>query len=170
MRSTGFQPVHPRKLYAQLLASESLEERAQATLDFLCGCTGAAGGCLFLVRDQGLSPAANSHQSAPSAELLAEAERTWTRELEAEPEINRTRTVDVVARTQPEALLKDMWTSASGVAYVRHVLGTYQGTRWTPVGIALLEAGSRFAPLRHAYVEVMCNAFIAAGDVPGSAG
>jgi hypothetical protein len=168
VRSTaGFQPIHPRKLYAKLVASASAEERARATLEFLCGCTGSANGYLFLLRDHKLYEAANSGQGAPTPDVLVEAERAWSTELEIEPDSNRTRTVDTPASTKHALSFKDqLWTSSSGIAYIRHVLGTYVGSRWVPVGIAMLEAGAKLAPLRHAYVEVMCNAFIASGDVP----
>ena len=165
VRSTGFQPIHPRKLYAKLLACASVDERAKATLEFLCGCTGAARGYLFVVRDQGLREAANSGQGPATPDLLLEAERALSRELDIEHDANRTRTIDTPAPARPDAPLKDqLWTSHKGAAYIRHVLGTYQGSQWTLVGIAMLEAGPKITPLRHAYVEVICNAFIAAGD------
>jgi len=168
VRSTAaFQPIHPRKLYAKLLGSASTEERAQATLDFLCGCTGSACGYLFLLRDQRLYEAANSGQGTPTPDVLVEAERAWSTELEVEPDANRTRTIDTPASAKHDLPLKDqLWTSSLGIAYIRHILGTYTGSRWVPVGIAMLEAGAKLAPLRHAYVEVMCLAFIASGDVP----
>jgi hypothetical protein len=165
--STGFQPIQPRKLYAKLLASGSADERAQATLNFLCGCTGSARGYLFLARDQCLQQAANSGQGSPTTDLIAEVERAWTQELETEPDANRTRTVDLPTPIKRDAALQDqLWRSASGVPYIRYVLGIYNGAHWTPVGIALLEVGAKLTPLRHAYIEAMCNAFIAAGDVP----
>jgi hypothetical protein len=150
-----------------LLACASVDERAKATLDFLCGCTGAARGYLFLVHEQGLREAANSDQGAATPDLLLEAERALSRELDVEPDANRTRTIDTPAPARPEAPIKDqLWTSSKGSAYIRHVLGTYQDSHWTLVGIAMLEAGPKLAPLRHAYVEVICNAFIVARDVP----
>jgi hypothetical protein len=165
--AAGFHPIHPRKLYAQLLASPSVDERAQATLNFLCGCTGTARGYLFLVRDRALYSAASSGQGSPTADLIVEVERAWSQELETEPDANRTRTVDLPGRLEPDApLQQQLWTSVTGVAYACHLLGTYRGTHWTPVGIAMLEAGAKRAPVRHAYIEVVCNAFIAAGDVP----
>lgn len=167
MASTGFQPIHPRKLYAKLLGIASADERAQATLDFLCGCTAAPRGHLFLVRDRSLCPVANSGQGPPPDDLVAEVVRIWAQELANEPDANRTRTVDLPTRGTPEAPPPDqLWMSSDGVGYVRHVLGTYHGTRWIPVGIAMLEASAKLIGLRHAYVEVVCNAFIAAGDVP----
>ena len=165
--AAGFQPIHPRKLYAKLVSSASAEERARSTLDFLCGCTGATGGYLFLLRDHHLYEAANSGQGAPAADVLAEAERAWSTELDIEPDANRTRTIDTPASAKHDLSFADqLWTSAGGIAFIRHVLGTYHGSRWVPVGIAMLEAGAKLAPLRHAYIEVMCNAFIASGDVP----
>ena len=167
VRSPGFQPIHPRKLYAKLLASASAHERAQATLEFLCGCTGSARGYLFLVGDHGLHQVADSGQGSPAPDLLTEVDRAWHQELASEPDANRTRTIDTPTRSKLEApLQKQLWTSESGVAFIRHILGTYHDTRWTPIGLAMLEAGPRLAPLRHTYVEVVCNAFIAAGDVP----
>jgi GAF domain-containing protein len=143
-----------------------VDERAKATLDFLCGCTGAARGYLFLVHEQGLREAANSGQGAATPDLLLEAERALSRELEIEPDANRTRTIDTPAPSRPDTPLRDqLWTSHRGSSYIRHVLGTYQDSHWTLVGIAMLEAGAKLTPLRHAYVEVVCNAFIASGDV-----
>ena len=99
-------------------------------------------------------------------DLLLEAERALSRELDIEPDANRTRTIDTPAPARPDSPLKDqLWTSHNGGSYIRHVLGTYQGAQWTLVGIAMLEAGVKLTPLRHAYVEVICNAFIASGDV-----
>lgn len=169
MRSTGFQPIHPRKLYAKLLACASVDERAKTALDFLCGCTGAARGYLFLVHDQGLREAANSGQGPATPDLLLEAERALSRELDTEPDANRTRTIDTPAPARPEAPLADqLWTSVQGAAYIRHVLGTYRDSQWRLIGIAMLEAGQKLATLRHAYVEVICNAFITARDVPAA--
>jgi GAF domain-containing protein len=165
--AAGFQPIHPRKLYGKLVSSPSAEERARASLDFLCGCTGSTRGYLFLLRDQQLYEAANSGQGSPAADLLVEAERAWSTELDIEPDANRTRTIDTPASAKHDLSFKDqLWTGSDGVAYIRHVLGTYHGARWVPVGIAMLEAGAKLSPLRHAYIEVMCNAFIASGDIP----
>lgn len=155
------------------MACASLEERAQATLDFLCGCTGSPRGHLFLVNDERLHEVANSGQSPASPDVLLEAERALSRELDSEQESNRTRTVDTPTPSRPDAQVKEqLWTSHRGSAYIRHVLGTYKDSRWILVGIAMLEAGVTLTPLRHAYVEVICNAFIANGDVnslpPGS--
>lgn len=166
----GFQPIHPRKLHATLMAIPSPAERARTALEFLCGCTGAVRGCLFLARGPGLYPAASSDETSPSPDLEAEVARAWSEELESESESDdsRTRTVEIAALTRPEASLgAQLWTSNAGVKYIRHVLGTYQRGRWTPVGIAMLEPGAKLTTLRHAYVEVVCNAFIAAGDVTG---
>jgi GAF domain-containing protein len=165
--SIVFQHIPPSKLYAKLLACRSADERAQVTLDFLCRCTGSARGYLFLGRAHGLCAAAHSGQGSPTADLVAEVERIWREEQEIEPDSNRTRTIDLAAHLKPDAALENqLWKSASGVAYIRHVLGTYRGPRWTPVGIVMLEAGATLAPLRNAYIEVVCNAFIAAGEVP----
>jgi GAF domain-containing protein len=162
----GFKPIHPRTLYAKLLASASAQERAQAALDFLCGCTGSPRGYLFLERDQGFYTAADSGQGTAAADLVAEVKRVWSQELETEADSERTRTIDLPTHIRPDAALRDqLWKSAREAAYVRHVLGTYHGARWTLVGVAMLEAGAKLNPLRHAYIEVICNAFIAAGDV-----
>lgn len=148
------------------MASASPAERAQAVLDFLCGSTGATRGYLFLNGAQGLYRAADSNQGPPAVELMNEAERAWQSELDVEPDANRTRTIDMPVRAKTGDSIDDqLWTSNQGVKYIRHFLGTYQSEHWTPVGIAMLEAGTKLTPLRHAYVEVVCNAFIAAGDV-----
>lgn len=167
VRTTGFQPIHPRKLYVKLLACASGDERAKVTLDFLCGCTGAASGHLFLLCGRGLREAASSEQGETSPDLLLEAERALNRELDSEQEANRTRTMDTPAPGRLEPPKDQLWTSTQGAPFMRHVLGTYHDSTWTLVGIAMLESGAKkVAPLRNAYVEVICNAFIAAGEVP----
>jgi hypothetical protein len=148
------------------VAIASAKERAQATLVFLCSSTGATRGYLFLAHEHGLVEAANTGQGAPPADVLTEAERSFREEMDVEPDANLTRTIDVPSGLGADVPLRDqLWTSSNGVAFIRHVLGTYHGASWTPVGIAMLEAGPKLVPLRHAYVEVICNAFIAAGDV-----
>lgn len=162
----AFQHLHPRRFYSRLLACASLDERAQMTIDFLCGCTGAAQGLLYLAHTGGALTFVNSGAAAPAQDVLAEAERSWNRDLD-QPDVNRTRTVDLAARRKPDSLHPDhVWTSAAGAAYMRYVLGTYRGARWVPVGVVLLETNADFTPLRHAYIEAVCNAFINAGNVP----
>lgn len=164
----AFQHLHPRRLYSRLLACTSLHERAQTTIDFLCGCTGAAQGLLYLAHTSGALTYVNSGAAAPARDLLEEAERSWNRDLQ-QPDANRTRTVDLASRRKPDSLHPDhVWTSAAGAAYMRYVLGSYRGARWVPVGVVLLETNPDFAPLRHAYMESVCNAFINAGDVAGN--
>jgi hypothetical protein len=164
----GFQHLHPRRLYSRLLACASVEERAQVTIDFLCGCTGAPQGLLYLAHTGGALTRMSSGAAAPAHDLLAEAERSWNRDMD-KPDANRTRTIDVAARRKPDSVRPDhLWMSADGATYMRYVLGTYRGARWVPVGVVLLGTEATFSPLRHAYIEAVCNAFINAGDVSGN--
>jgi hypothetical protein len=164
----GFQHLHPRRLYSRLVACDSFEERAQMTIDFLCGCTAAPRGLLFLAHTGGALTRMSSGAAAPAQDLLDEAERSWHRDME-QPDANRTRTIDVAARRKPDSLQPDhMWMSAEGGMYMRYVLGTYRGSRWVPIGVVLLETSDTFAPLRHAYIESVCNAFINTGNAPGN--
>jgi hypothetical protein len=146
----GFEHLHPRRLYSRLLACGSVEQRAQMAIDFLCGCTGAPRGLLYLAHAAGALTSVSPASVPPAHELLEEAERSWSRDMD-QPDANRTRTIDVAARRKPDSLLPDhLWTSSEGAAYMRYVLGTYRGARWVPIGVVLLETNATFMPLRHA--------------------
>lgn len=149
-----------------LRACPSLEARAHAALEFLCGCTGSQRGILFVAQKDKLACVARTPSLDASAELSAEAERIWSRQEELQPDDSRTRTIDLSARRKPETDAEaEQFVSASGVAFERRLLATGRAMRFIPVGVVLLEQGPQIDQLRHAYIESICNAFIDAGDV-----
>jgi hypothetical protein len=159
---------NPRTLYTQLRECTSAEARAQATLEFVRGCTSSEGGCLFLVREGQLALAANSNGLEPTPELLAEALRTWDRELDRQPEDNKTETLELsMIEAMRSAQESPIWLSSKSEAFERRLLSVYRGPNWLPVGLLLLRAreGRSLAPIRQVHVEAMCNALIDSGDV-----
>src|SRR5262245_11607420 len=82
--------VHPRKLYASLLASPSVSERALAALSFLCEASGAERGFLFVAQGGELALAASYPGEQPAAQLVSEVKRVWGSELDIAPDSNRT--------------------------------------------------------------------------------
>lgn len=164
--TTGFQPLHPRKLYSMLRSCPSLEARAHSALEFLCGCTGSSRGMLFVVQDGKLNCLARTPSLSASPDMIEEAERIWNRQEELQPDDSRTRTIDLSARRKPEAEPEiERFVTNSGVSYERRLLATGRAMRFIPVGVVLLEEGPQIDQLRHAYIESICNAFIDAGDV-----
>ena len=164
--TAGFQPIHPRKLYSTLRACPSIEARAHAALEFLCGCTGSPRGLLFAAHGGKLSCLARSPALAPTPELIAEAERIWSRQEDLLLDDSRTRTIDLSARRKPDLDAEaEHFVSASGVVFERRLLATGRAMRFIPVGVVMLEAAPQIEQLRHAYIESICNAFIDAGDV-----
>lgn len=164
--TTGFQPLHPRKLYSMLRSCPTLEARAHAALEFLCGCTGSARGMLFVAQSGKLSCLARTPSLNASPDLIEEADRIWSLQEELQPDDSRTRTIDLSARRKPEAEPEvERFVSASGVSFERRLLATSRAMRFIPVGVVLLEESPQIDQLRHAYIESICNAFIDAGDV-----
>jgi hypothetical protein len=164
--TAGFQPLHPRKLYSMLRSCPSLEARAHAALEFLCGCTSSARGILFVVHGGKLSCLARTASLQASPELNDEADRIWSRQEELQPDDSRTRTIDLSARRKPETEAEaEQFVSAAGIRFERRLLATGRAMRFIPVGVVLLEQSPHIDQLRHAYIESICNAFIDSGDV-----
>lgn len=164
--AAGFQPLHPRRLYSSLCACPSIEARAHAALEFLCGCTSSARGMLFIERNGTLACLAHTPSLPVSGDLIQEAERIWARQNDLLLDDSRTRTIDLQARRKPDIDEDaERFVSASGVTFDRRLLATGRALRFIPVGVVMLEANAKNAPLRHAYVESICNAFIDAGDI-----
>jgi GAF domain-containing protein len=162
----GFQPLHPRKLFSMLRACPTPEARAHAALEFLCGCTGSPRGMLFVAHGGKLSCVAQSLALAASPELVAEAERLWSRQDALLLDDSRTRTIDLQARRKPETEEEaEHFITKAGMRFERRLLATGRAMRSVPVGVVLLEEAPQIEQLRHAYVESICNAFIDAGDV-----
>jgi hypothetical protein len=149
-----------------LRSCPTIEARAHAALEFLCGCTGSARGMLFIVHNGKLSCLTHTPSLTASADLIEEAERIWSRQEELQPDDSRTRTIDLSARRKPEAEPEiERFVSATGVRFERRLLTTGRAMRFIPVGVVLLEESPQIDQLRHAYLESICNAFIDAGDV-----
>jgi hypothetical protein len=164
--TAGFQPLHPRKLYSMLRSCPSLEARAHAALEFLCGCTSSPRGILFVIQGDKLACLARTQSLNASPDLTAEADRIWSRQEELQPDDSRTRTIDLSARRKPETDAEaEQFTSISGIAFERRLLATGRAMRFLPIGVVLLEQSPQIDQLRHAYIESICNAFIDAGDV-----
>jgi transcriptional regulator of met regulon len=164
--TSGFQPLHPRKLYSMLRSCPSLEARAHAALEFLCGCAGSTRGMLFIAQNGRLSCLARTPSLTSTPDLVAEVERIWSRQEELQPDDSRTRTIDLQARRKPESDAEaEQFMSALGVAFERRLLATGRAMRFIPVGVVMLEQCTQIDQLRHAYIESICNAFLDAGDV-----
>jgi hypothetical protein len=162
---------HPRKLYSMLLEAPSPQARAQAVSDFLCSCVGAEAIHLFLARGDELALVVSSPGETVTPELTSEAKRVWSRDLERQPDDQKTKTLDVSAlELMRTAEQTSRWQSPSG-SYERRILGVYRESRWVPVGIAMLKTNSdrALAPIRQAHIESICNALLDAGDVSDSA-
>jgi hypothetical protein len=158
---------NPRTLYTKLRECTSAQDRAQAALEFVRGCTNSEGGCLFLLRGGQLALAANSNVE-PTDELLQEAARTWDRELDRHPEDNKTETLELstieALRSTQES---PVWRSSNSEAFERRLLSVYRGPNWLPVGLVLLRSREDRAlvPIRQVHVEALCNALLDSGDV-----
>lgn len=157
--------VHPRKLYAALVASPSSSARAHDALQFLCSASGAERGYLFVEQLGELVLAASHRAEPPSAELLAEVRRLWGREFDIAPDSNRTLDVHELQATSSRPELK-----LPGDFQPR-ALSTYRTGSWCAVGILALQAHPErpLELLRQAHIDAICNAFLDAPANPGAA-
>src|SRR4249920_441068 len=80
----------PRKLYTHLRECASTQARAQAALEFVRTSTSTDGGFLFLARAGDLVLVASTQGLQAPVDLIEEARRTWDRELDRQPEDNKT--------------------------------------------------------------------------------
>jgi hypothetical protein len=157
---------HPRKLYTQLRECASAEMRAQAALEFVRGCTSSDGGYLFLSRAGDLQLAANTQAVQPPAELVEEARRTWDRELDRQPDDNKTlelSTIEALRAAQESPL----WRSSSKEVFERRLLSVYRSQAWVPVGLVMLltRENKALVPIRQVHIEALCSALLDSGDV-----
>ncbi len=156
----------PRKLYTQLRECVSAPARAQAALEFVRTSTSSDGGFLFLARAGDLVLAASTQGAQPPADLIEEARRTWDRELDRQPEDNKT-----LEFSSLEALLaaqeRPLWQASNQEVFERRLLSLYRGVVWIPVGLALLRTREEKAlvPIRQLHIEALCNALLDSGDV-----
>jgi len=160
--------IHPRKLYSRLREAPSAAERAKSVLGFLCSATGAAGGYLFLLRDETLALACSTLDGGDSPELRAEVMRAWNQDLDRLPENNQTMTMDGGSiDLSRQVSTYAPWRNAQNDVFERRLLCVYRYARWTPVGIAMLksEGGHELAPVRPSHIEALCGALLDAGDV-----
>jgi hypothetical protein len=91
----------------------------------------------------------------------------WVKESEQQAEGDKTRTVDVSKVAATVALEPARTWKLSGGDYEPRLLGIYRDSQWIPIGIAVLavRSGGALSPIRRAYIDALCNAFIDAGDV-----
>jgi len=155
--------LHPRALYAMLQACKSADDRARAALAFIRAGTGAAGGYLFLARNEGLSLAATADDDAPPG-LLEYVTGAWKDC--RRPRTDDSRTMEVA---ELEALVQEKarWTSDRGERFERRVLGTHREVYWTPIGLVMLreQPARELAALHHGHVHSLCMALMDAGDI-----
>jgi hypothetical protein len=163
--------VHPRKLYSMLLACADARARAAAALDFLCSSMDADSGFLMLARNGELVVACSSGERAIAPELMERATQLWAKESDAQPEGDKTRTIDIRALVEPPSASAErlLWTLSNGERFEPRLLSVYRDSVWVPVGVALLEARTEqhLRPIRGAHVEALCNAFLDSADVSG---
>jgi hypothetical protein len=157
---------HPRKLYTQLRECATAQARAQAALEFVRGCTSSDGGFLFLSRAGDLTLAASTQSAQPAADLVEEARRTWDRELDRQPDDNKTlelSTIEALRAAQESPL----WRNANKEIFERRLLSVYRSATWVPVGLVMLRTRENKAlvPIRQVHIEALCSALLDSGDV-----
>jgi hypothetical protein len=159
-------PPHPRKLYTQLRECVSAQARAQAALEFVRGCTSSDGGFLFLSQAGELQLAASSQGEQSGADMIAEARRTWERELDRQPDDNKTLELSAI-ETMRAAQESPLWLSANNEVYERRLLSVYRSATWVPVGLVMLRTRENKAlvPIRQVHIEALCSALLDSGDV-----
>lgn len=160
-------PTHPRKLYSALCECKDSRARAAYALEFMRNSTGAPSGFLLLAKAGELLVAASTQDQAAPAELMEQAKSMWAKESEQQAEGDKTRTVDVSKVAAMVALEPTRSWKLAGGDYEPRLMGIYRDSHWVPIGIAVLAVrqGSSLSPIRRAYIDALCNAFIDAGDV-----
>jgi hypothetical protein len=121
---------------------------------------------LFLQRAGELILAASTQGEPAPADLIEEAKRTWDRELDRQPDDNKT-----VEFSSLDALLaaqeRPLWRAANDDVFERRLLSLYRGATWLPVGLVMLRTRENQAlvPIRQVHIEAVCNALLDSGDV-----
>jgi hypothetical protein len=144
----------------------SPQARAQAALEFVRSCTSSDVGYLFLARAGDLILVASTQGEPPPADLIEEARRTWDRELDRQPEDNKTvefSSLDALVAAQERPL----WHASNQDVFERRLLSLYRGVTWVPVGLVMLRTRENQAlvPIRQVHIEAVCNALLDSGDV-----
>lgn len=160
-------PTHPRKLYSSLCECKDTRARAASALEFIRATSGASGGFLLLARAGELLVSASTNDQAPPAGLMEHAKDMWARESEVQSEADKTRTVDVSKVAATVALEPTQSWKLGSADYEPRLLGIYRDSQWIPIGIVVLgvRPESSLSPIRRAYIDALCNAFIDSGDV-----
>jgi hypothetical protein len=158
--------LHPRKLYTRLRECASANARAHAALEFVRTSTSSDGGFLFLRRAGELALAASTQDLQPPADLVEEARRTWDRELDRQPDDNKT-----VEMTTAEAFRvqeSPLWLTSTKEVFERRLLSVYRSGTWVPVGLVMLrtQENKALVPIRQVHIEALCSALLDSGDVP----
>jgi hypothetical protein len=158
----------PRRLYTTLREQTSAPARAKKVLEFLTSASGADGGYLFLAQIDGLQLCSSSLAESAPADLIAEAKRAWSHELDRPTDDNAMRTLEI---DKIDALrgaeLSTSWQSPLGETFERRLLSNYRSGEFTPVGLAMLRVpqARKLSAIRRAQLESICNALIDSGDV-----
>jgi hypothetical protein len=157
---------HPRKLYLQLRECASAQARAQAALEFVRGCTSSEAGFLFLSRGGDLQLTASTLAVQPGTDLIAEAQRTWDRELDRQPDDNETLELSTIEAMR-SAQESPLWRNANQEVFERRLLSVYRSASWVPVGLVMLRTRENKAlvPIRQVHIEALCSALLDSGDV-----
>lgn len=159
-------PLHPRKLYALLRECTSAEKRALAALEFVRSCTSSDRGFLFLQRAGELQLAASTDGEQPQPDLIVEARRTWDRELDRQPDDNKTLELSSIEALRA-AQESPLWRTSNSEVFERRLLSVYRSQTWVPVGLVMLRTSENKAlvPIRQVHIEALCGALLDSGDV-----
>ena len=157
--------MHPRKLYTQLCECKDARERAIAALGFMRDASLADQGFLLLWRGGELMLVASSNGDEMPGKIMAKARELWDRESDTQPESDLTATIESSSIALTPAIPR--WHGERGECYEPRFLGIYRDSSWVPVGMAVLrvDPGGSLQPLRRAYFDAICNAFIDSNDM-----
>lgn len=160
--------MHPRKLYTSLSECADARERATSALAFMRDACGADEGYLLLWRGGELVQAASSNGRDVPTAIMERAREQWTWESDTQRECDATLTIDASKLVAvPET---PRWEGAQGERYEPRFLGMYRDSTWVPVGMAILRIAQTgpLQPIRRAYIDAICNAFLDSTDVSAS--
>src|SRR5262245_23346098 len=130
MTSPTVKVVHPRKLHAMLMACPTSQSRVTAALEFVCACTVAPAGFLFLSRNDQLELVATHKEGQPSPGLIEEVQRVW-RQKKRTPGTDQT-TVGISGSMHRlrGAEEKSEWVSPAGERFEHRLLSVDRDGRW----------------------------------------
>lgn len=157
--------MHPRKLYTSLCECADARERAVKGLAFMREACGAEEGFLLLFRAGELVLGASSSGRELPTAIMERAREQWDWEADTQRDCDATLTIDASKLVAvPET---PRWEGAQGERYEPRFLGIYRDSTWMPVGMAVLRIAQTgpLHPIRRAYIDAICNAFLDSADV-----